>query len=110
MDGIRRKMDSPAVEEFGAGEIRIARHGEAQRQLRRVADADATRDQDLADARAVVAHLQRRRRIEQIEAVVRRASEAERLAEAAGAGGELAKRWLGGEGAVALHLRESRDW
>ena len=63
--------------------------GEAKRPIDSVFYAYAGRNENFADAKPVVAQLKGRSRIEQVQAVVVLAREAERLAEAAGTGGEL---------------------
>jgi len=67
-------------------------------------DAYAGRNQDSADSKSIIAQLKGRIRIEQVEAVVVLAREAESLAKAAWARGELAGRAAGGKSSIQGHL------
>jgi len=69
-----------------------------------VFDADAGGDEDGAWGEAVVAELQWRGGIEQVEAVVLGAGEAQGQAQAAGTGGEQARGGYGRKAAVDGHL------
>lgn len=84
-------------------------NGKTERQFGSMADADAPRDQNAPDTHAVVPNLKGRRWVEEIEAVVRRAREAERLTKAAGACRQLACQFVR---CPALFARgsERRGW
>lgn len=109
MDELGAKKDALAGERFGAGDTGVRMHSETERQVGGLADADAGRDEDMAEGETVVAHLERRGGIEEIEAVVRGPREGERLAEAAGAGGEQARGGAGREAAVQGHSSEAGE-
>ena len=110
MDESDAEKDALAGQGPGAGGTRVGMDSETERQIGGVADADAGRNEDMAHAKAVVAHLERRGRIKEIEAVVRGPREAERLAEAAGAGGEQVRSGVGRKAAVAGHPIETCEW
>lgn len=82
----------------------MTREREAQRPVDGVMNADANRDERVGVGTAVVANLERRGGIEQIEAVVGETGESQGLAEAAGAGGQQPARCAGLQAAVFGHL------
>ena len=78
--GGRTQKDVFAIYFFRPRHTFVTGEREAQRQFHCMLDADAARDEHARDAKSVVADLQRRMGIEQIEAVVGCASDPESLA------------------------------
>jgi len=89
---------------FWSGYAGVASENEAQRPVFGVVDADADGDAWIGFWGSVVADLERRCGIGEVEAVVGEPGEAEGLAETAGAGGKLARRRAGIEAAIESHL------
>jgi hypothetical protein len=83
--------------------------GEAKRPIDSVFYADAGRNENFADAKSVIAQLKGRDTVEQIQAVVVLACEAERLAKSAGARGELPGWCAWGKPSIQSHLRQTFD-
>ncbi len=76
----------------------------SQRQVDSLTDADAAGYEHLPHAKSVVAHLQGRAWIEEVEAVVGRTGQSECLTKPAGSAGQLARRYIRSEAAIAGHL------
>ena len=85
----------------------MCRQSEAQRQVGGVRDADAHGHQRFREGGCVVADLQWRSPIDQVETVMAKPGEAECLAEPAGTGGKQAGRRIGRKAAIDGHLAES---
>ena len=73
-----------AVQRLRPGNAAVSGKDKTQRQLRGVADADARRRHHAPGARSVVAHLQGRFGIQQIQPIVRAPRNSQRLAKPAG--------------------------
>lgn len=82
----------------------MAANAESQWEIDGTANADANGDENLVGLEAVVEHLKRRLRIEEIEAIVLISRETQRLAKATWTRGELAGFSTGAETAIARHL------
>ncbi len=107
--GGRTQKDVFAIYLFRARDTFVSGKREAQRQFHCMFDADAARDEHARDAECIVADLQRRIGIEQIEAVVGFAGDAEGLAQTARAAGEVARRRVWRQAATAGHLFDPRQ-
>jgi len=87
----------------------VARKGESQGPIYSLFYPDAGRNENFADAKSVIAQLKGRDTVEQIQAVVVLACEAERLAKSAGARGELPGWCAWGKPSIQSHLRQTFD-
>ena len=85
---LRGWRQSFAVEGFRSGDKAVSSDRKAQGQLGSVTDADASCHQHATCARSVVAQLQWRLGIDQIQSIVRAACNPQRLAQPAGAAGQ----------------------
>ena len=81
----------------------MAAQDEAQRPVRCIVDADAGRDADFGRREAVFPQLEGRGRTGEVEGIVERPGESQRLAKAARAGGELTGRSAGSQPAIQGH-------
>ena len=81
--------------------------GKTQRQIHGLVDADARSLQHFANRVAVVTHLKRRMRIDQITLVVCRAAQPQRLAKPAGPRSEHSRRCPRRKPAISSHLLHS---
>ena len=105
--GGRTQKDLSAVHFFRPRDAIMSGQREAQRELDGMTDADAARGQDSAHAESIVAHLQRRFGVDEIEAVVGCASDPESLAQPAGSACKVAWRRVRRQAATASHLFDS---
>jgi len=99
-----------AAQRLRPGNEGVAGDGESQGQIRGVTDADANRDKHGAGARSIVAQLQWRLGIDQIQPVVCAARNSQSLAQAAGAGGQFLRGCSGSQATVPRHLIEAGHW
>jgi hypothetical protein len=107
IDEILTNKDAGANLVSGTRGADVAGQQESQRPIDRVFYADAGCHCCLGNGETIVAQLEGGAGVKKVCAVVRGPGEAERQAEAAGAGGELANVGVGRKAAVFRHLQDT---